>query len=216
MNQQFTDPENAFNQSLDAASEEALELTREEAAMEHSHSSKETDEETHVETPKHRAKRLRKLKDDELLAIEDAAIQCAEMKNLALRKQADFDNYQKRVELQRQQDARFASSSLIRALLEPIDNLARALAGSAQSEDYVALQKGLELTFAQLLEALQKHGASPIDPEKEEFDPAYHDAVLTGVDEDFDDNVVLDTFEKGWKLHERVIRPAKVRVNKRN
>ncbi|MCA8938548.1 MAG: nucleotide exchange factor GrpE, partial [Planctomycetes bacterium] len=168
------------------------------------------------ESPKQRAKRLRKLPDEQLFQLEDLANQALAMVDLARRTQAEFDNFQKRAETQRKQELKYASTSLIRSLLEPVDNLERALVEASKSNDFEALRKGVALTFEQVRSALQRSGVTQISPTDEGFDPEFHEAVMTGVEESKEHNVVLDTFEKGWKLHERVLRPAKVRVNQRS
>lgn len=167
-----------------------------------------------------RAAALRALDDEALLKLAESAAQDARevqrYLDLARRTQADFDNYQKRAETQRKDEARHAHVPFVRELLPVLDNLDRALMAARQTSDAEALLKGVDMTHKMFEQALTKFGVQPIAAAGEPFNPEIHEAVMTGTDENKENDVVLDCFEKGWRLHERVVRPAKVRVNKRD
>ena len=157
---------------------------------------------------------LSELNDDDLKKVLETAVDSGKYLELARRTQAEFENYQKRAQKQRTDDARFAISPLVRELLTSIDNLGRALEAADKTPEFEPLHKGVGMTFKMLEQSLEKFGVKPIDAKGEEFNPEFHDALMTGNEEGEKDNIVLECFEKGWCLHERVIRPAKVRVNK--
>jgi molecular chaperone GrpE len=200
----------------------------EESGLDHGVSSRreavaDGDEAAHIgrKELKAAAKKLRKLPDDELIEIASAAQRAREdaehFRSLAARAQADFDNYQKRMEKQRREDIRYASQSLVIELLPVLDNLARAVAACPQTAAdpaAEAIRKGVTMTLSMLTQTLDKQGLKAVDATGQPFDPEFHEAVLTGSDPDKPGDTVLDCFEKGYVLNDRVIRPAKVRVNK--
>lgn len=157
---------------------------------------------------------LRGLSDEELRKLLGLAQDASRYLDLARRTQAEFDNYQKRAEKQRQDEAKYAIVPLVRELVGSVDNLARARASAEKNKDFEPLFKGVEMTHQSLLQSLAKFGAQPIDAKGEAFNPECHEAVMTGSDPSQADGVVLDCFEQGWRLKDRVIRAAKVRVNK--
>jgi molecular chaperone GrpE len=102
-----------------------------------------------------------------------------------------------------------------RELLAPMDNLERALAAGEKSPDK-ALLEGLKLTYQMLIGVFSKAGLKPMETLGQPFDPNEHEALMMAQDPALENNVVAQVFEKGWKLHERVLRPAKVVVNKKS
>lgn len=178
---------------------------------------------------KRAAKGIRKMDDGDLVDLAHKARQwdthggdMAKLKatadhhmDLARRAQADFDNYQKRAERMRRDDAKYANVPLMRDLLPSIDNLQRAIDAAHRTKDVEALTTGVVMTLSGLERALTDHGLVAIDAKGSPFDPELHEAVMTGTDDSLENGVVLDCFERGWKLHDRVIRPAKVRVNQK-
>lgn len=175
------------------------------------------------------AKKIRKLDDDALIDVASKAhkwdthggdmeklrAEADRNREIALRSQAEFENLQKRTQRLRQEEAKYAQLPLIRDLIGHVDNLRRAVdAAGANGGEGDTLLRGVQMTLAGLEQALLAHDALPIDATGQAFDPEFHDAVMTGADTSLDDGLVLDCFERGWKVHDRVIRPAKVRVNK--
>lgn len=130
--------------------------------------------------------------------------------DLLQRTRADFENYQKRVQRDLEQERRYALSPLVRDLLPALDNLERALA-SLKGES--ALSKGIEIVKSQLLEALKRHGITRIEAVGRPFDPHQHEAVMQQPAADQPANTVLQVLEEGYVYHDRVLRPSKVIVS---
>ncbi|WP_275670916.1 nucleotide exchange factor GrpE [Bacillus mesophilum] len=136
-----------------------------------------------------------------------------EAENRYLRLQADFDNSRRRSKLDREAADKYRSQSLITDLLPAIDNFERALQMEADSEQAKSMQQGMEMVYRSLIEALKKEGAEQIQSVGKEFDPHIHQAVMQVEDENFASNTVVEEFQKGYMLKDRVIRPAMVKVN---
>lgn len=124
------------------------------------------------------------------------------------RLQAEFDNYRKR-QTREQQDFRdFALAEAIKALLPIVDSFDRALQASEGPE----FRKGVELINRQFHDALTKLGVEPLDAKGQPFDPNYHQAVQMVETDEADHNHVVDELQRGYKLKDRLLRPAMVRV----
>ncbi|HEX2253564.1 MAG TPA: nucleotide exchange factor GrpE [Thermoanaerobaculia bacterium] len=133
----------------------------------------------------------------------------ADLKDRSMRTLADFDNYRKRSERERRESLRYASADLLRELLEVSDNLERAVAAGGSAED---LKTGVEMTLRQLQDVLRRHGAEEVPAVGEAFDPALHEAVSRQEDPDAEEPRVVEQFQRGYRLHERLLRPARVVV----
>ena len=167
-------------------------------------------------SPRKRAKLLRKLSDEELIALAEEATKASHWLDVAKRTQAELDNTLKRIKREHQDDLKYANASLVRDLLPILDNLGRALQAGANSEDFKSLFEGVSLTSRMFTETLSRHNIKPIDAEGQPFDPAVHEALMTANDPELDNNVVTMELEKGWKLLDRVLRASKVQVNKKD
>lgn len=168
-------------------------------------------------SPKTIRKWLKKLPDEQLFAMIKQAGERDEWREKAMRIQANADNQAARLERQFQSNAKYVLEKFLKELLTPIDNFSRAIAAAEQSKDLDALIEGVKVTQRALLQALEREGVKAIAPERgTEFDPEIHEAVMMGADSELANNTVVDCFEQGWQLRERVLRPAKVRVNKVN
>jgi molecular chaperone GrpE len=161
--------------------------------------------------PHKRAKMLRKLADEELLALAEQAAKADHWLDVARRGQAELDNTIKRLRRESAEDQRYAQAGIARDLLPVIDNLNRALQ-AAPPDDPMA--EGVKLTARLLIEALAKHAITPIEALGKPFDPAFHEALMTTHRADLPDNAVAMELEQGWKMHDRVLRATKVQVNK--
>jgi molecular chaperone GrpE len=146
----------------------------------------------------------------QLEAVEKAR---DEYRDLAQRIQADFENYQKRNARELATERRFAQKPLAADLLPALDNLDRALAAAAQAGDNSALAQGVSMVQAQLLDALRRHGVTRIDAQGQPFDPNKHEAVAQVPTADAPPGTVVQVFEQGYLIHERVLRPARVAVS---
>ncbi len=126
------------------------------------------------------------------------------------RTQADFENYRKRVRQEREELAAFAAERLVRGLLPILDNLERARDAS-DTADHAAWRQGVEITIRQFQDLLAKEGVEPIEAVGKPFDPRQHEAIMQAESES-QEGTVLEEFQKGYRLGERVLRPSLVKV----
>ncbi|MFP9126914.1 MULTISPECIES: nucleotide exchange factor GrpE [Bacillaceae] len=133
--------------------------------------------------------------------------------NRYLRLQADFDNSRRRAKLDMEAAQTYRAQSLVLDLLPAIDNFERALKVEATEEQAKSLYTGMEMVYRGLLDALEKEGVETIKSVGTEFDPHLHQAVMQVEVEDTEPNIVVEEFQKGYKLKDRVIRPAMVKVS---
>lgn len=135
----------------------------------------------------------------------------AELADMLVRRQADFENYRKRIERERAEEGRRAQSRLIDEMLPVLDGLDRAL--SAHDDPaYEEYRKGLELIYKQLWDTLARHGLERIEAKGKPFDPHVHQAVDRVETHDHPDGTVVEVLQQGYKFHDRVLRPSAVRV----
>ncbi len=128
--------------------------------------------------------------------------------------QADFDNYRKRMQREREEMARTASERIVTQLLEVLDNFERALESAKRTRGKKALVEGMQLIYTQLRGILEREGLKEI-PCEGCLDPYYHEAVAVEEKEDCEDGEILEVFQKGYTLNGKVIRYAKVKVARR-
>lgn len=131
-----------------------------------------------------------------------------------LRTTAEFDNYRKRVERERQTLAEATAASVVEDLLPVMDDLERALQVEAGSEAGESYRRGVELIQRQLDEILRRRGVEPIEAVGADFDPHLHEAVTYDAVEGRRDGEVVEEFRKGYRLGDRLLRPSMVRVAK--
>lgn len=134
-----------------------------------------------------------------------------ELRQTLQRRQADFENYKKRIEKERFEESRRTTARVIEGLIPVIDSFERALAAHRESE-YDNYRKGFELIYKQLLENIAKLGAERIDPAGKPFDPHLHQAVDRAETTEHADGTILEVFQPGYVFHGRALRPAMVRV----
>jgi molecular chaperone GrpE len=134
-----------------------------------------------------------------------------DLRQTLLRRQADFDNYRKRIEKERTEDSKRATARVIEGLIPVIDGFEHALAAHRETE-YENYRKGFELIYKQLLDNVTKLGAERIDPVGKQFDPHAHQAMDRLETTDHEDGTIVQTFQPGYVFHGRVLRPAMVRV----
>ena len=145
--------------------------------------------------------------------IAELEAKLEEESNRYLRLQADFDNSRRRSRLDMEAAQTYRAQSLVMDLLPSIDNLERALKIEAVDEQTQSLYTGVEMVYRGILDALKKEGVEAIEAVGKEFDPHLHQAVMQEEVEGTDSNIVVDEFQKGYKLKDRVIRPAMVKVS---
>lgn len=133
----------------------------------------------------------------------------ADLRDRSMRTLADFDNYRKRAERERSEIRRYALMEPLRDLLEVVDNLERAVAAGGSADD---LKLGIDMTLRQLADVLRRHGVSSVEAAGRPFDPVVHEAVSREDAEDVDEPTVTNELQKGYLLHDRLVRPARVVV----
>jgi molecular chaperone GrpE len=149
-----------------------------------------------------------------LRARAEAAEQERErFRDLAVRTRADFENYQKRQQRDLAQERLYAHMPLSLDLLTALDNIDRALAESRKAGETGPLSQGVALVQAQLLDALRRHGITPIQAQGKPFDPNQHEAVMQQPSAELPPMTVLQVLENGYTIHDRVLRPARVIVS---
>lgn len=130
-----------------------------------------------------------------------------------LRLYAEFENFKRRKNKEIETNNVYKSQKVITEILPSLDNLERALQVESDNEEIKSLLKGVEMVYEGLLNVLKSEGVELIETENAQFDPNYHHAVMQEEDSEKESGEILDTLQKGYKLKDRVIRPAMVKVN---
>ena len=158
----------------------------------------------HSDSETEELEELNKVSEDERIA---------ELEDTVLRLRAELDNSQKRSVAEIEKAHKYGIERLLLELLPVVDNLENALNNLSENVSE-SDKEGIDLTLKSFESALDKFGISPIYPISEDFDPINHEAVSVVKDEKHADNKIVEVMQKGWRLHERVIRPARVVVIK--
>jgi len=132
-----------------------------------------------------------------------------QLKDRYLRTLADFDNLRKRTEREKADFFRYALAGVLKDILPVLDNFDRGLEHAEEGDDF---HKGMLLIYKQLFDVLQKHGMKPIDESGVHFDPNIHEAVVREEDDSVPSHTVTAVLQKGYFLHDRLLRPALVKV----
>lgn len=143
-------------------------------------------------------------KEEELKALNDKYLRLA----------AEFDNYKRLAQRDQRDQIRFGNEQLLKELLPVVDNLERAIKAAKDSKGSDGLVQGVDLTLKQLNGALGKFGVQPIPTVGEAFDPSGHQAVATVPSDQVPEKHVVEEFQRGYRLHDRILRPAMVTVSK--
>ena len=132
-----------------------------------------------------------------------------------LRVSAEFENYKKRTSREMEEFRKFANQSLIKEMLSVVDNLELAM-NSTDGQKAVdkGLLEGLEMTHKEILKVFEKFNVTPISAQRQIFDPTFHEAVMQEETDDFPENTVVNELQKGYLIHDRLLRPAMVVVAK--
>ena len=144
--------------------------------------------------------------------IRKLAAEKDELRDTLLRRQADFDNYRKRVEKERQQERHRGVEHMIETLLPVLDAFDNALASASKNTAAAEYLKGFELIRRQLWDLLSKQGLVRIESVGKEFNPHFHHAIARVETSEQTDGTIIDELQPGYTFHERVLRPAMVRV----
>ena len=129
-----------------------------------------------------------------------------------LRKQAEFENYRKRIDREKSEFVQFASADLMKELLNALDSFELALKKAATQSGGQNLLRGFELIYKQIEDTLGRFGLKPIEAKGKKFDPHFHQAVSTEATDEVEENTVMDEMRKGYLLNGRLLRPAMVSV----
>ncbi len=156
-------------------------------------------------------------------AVKDKDVECqklaeeaAKYKDQYIRLYAEFENARKRMERERQEFIKYANEGLIAEFLSILDNLERSVeAAQAKHEDYEAFLKGVEMIMAQIHEMLKQNDVRPIEAKGLMFDPHRHEVLMQEEADGHEEGTVLEEFQRGYVLGDRVIRTSKVKVAKK-
>ena len=172
----------------------------------------ETDNET-KETVDENVENKEETCEEKIAKLE---LEVQEWKNSYTRKLAEFQNFTKRKETEVSEMKKYASEGIIVKLLENIDNLERAENASAETKNFDALVEGVNMILRNLKYMLSEEGVEEVEAgEGVKFNPYEHQAMMTEEKNDLDNDVIVQVFQKGYKLKGKVIRPAMVTVNKK-
>ena len=181
------------------------EIRKEEAAEAASEEVKET------ETPETEEAELDTLR----AKVKELEETIADLKDKALREAAETENYKKRLRQEKENAVKYANEALIKDLLDPLDNFSRAIEASETSKDFDTIKTGVVMVEDQLHTLLKNNwGLEAFSPDGEDFDPSDMEACMMQEVEGLEKEKVLQVFLKGYKLHGKVIRAAKVVVGK--
>ena len=149
-------------------------------------------------------------KDEEIQQLKNN-VQEEEEKYLRL--YAEFENYKRRIQKENQTMKAYKAQDVLNDILPTIDNIERALQIEGEDEQFKSLQKGVEMVYESLLNALKNNGLEKIEAEGQQFDPNIHQAVVQDDNPDYESGQVTQELQTGYKLKERVLRPSMVKVN---
>lgn len=183
--------------------EEKNENLQEEVVEESAENAEETTEVVEEKTAEELLQEKIEKLEEEVKASEDKY----------LRLYAEFENFKRRKNQEIETNNIYKSQKVITEILPSLDNLERALQVDSDNEEVKALRKGVEMVYEGILNVLKTEGVEEVETENVQFDPNIHHAVMQGEENDKESGVILDTFQKGYKLKDRVIRPAMVKVN---
>jgi len=145
-------------------------------------------------------------------SMEEARTEIGDLSERLLRMQADFDNFRKRAQREKDEARQFANQSLIERQLPVLDNFEMALAAAKDADP--AIRDGVQMIYDQLLGILRESGVETIDAVGEEFDPNLHEAISQQETAEVEPGMVVEQVQRGYRLNERLVRPARVVVAK--
>ena len=135
-----------------------------------------------------------------------------ELNDRLMRNMAEFENFRKRSEKEKNQMFEIGAKSIVEKILPIIDNFERGLGTVTEAEKESAFVQGIEQIYKQFITALEEAGVKPIEAVGQEFNPDYHNAVMHGEDENYGENIISDEFQKGYMYKESVVRHSMVKV----
>ncbi len=158
--------------------------------------------------------------ETEETTVEELTIALEESDRLALeyldhlqRLQAEFDNYKKRVDREKKELIEYANAELVSELIDIMENLERGVASAKESDDIDSIVKGMKMVSNQLKDILGSRGLKPIEAVGKKFNPHYHEAMMMTPTDEYPYNTVIEEFQQGYMIKDKVIRYSKVRVS---
>lgn len=175
---------------------------------------KNTDHEDNNYTEQELAENTSTLEDttEEVSELEENKLKAEEYYNHMQRLKAEFDNYRKRTQKEKEEIAKYGSERIIVSLLPVLDNLERAIGSAQTNQDFQSFSQGVEMIRRQFMKVLEDEGLSPIETVGTEFNPNLHEALLKEAS-DKEENIILAELQKGYYLKDKVIRPSQVKVS---
>ena len=146
-------------------------------------------------------------------ALDSKADECKALNEKYLRLAAEFDNYKRLAQRDQRDQIKFGNEQILKELLPVVDNLERAIKSSKGASAIDALTQGVELTLKQLMGALAKFGVTAVESVGQSFDPATQQAVAQVPSDTVPENHVVEEYQKGYLLQDRILRPAMVTVS---
>ena len=145
--------------------------------------------------------------------ISELELTIKELKNTMLKDRADLVNVQKRLEKERILERKYAAMSISKLIITPLDHFDLALKHEISNEENKNIMQGFKIIKDQFVKALEDEGVSEVDAQDEEYDPNFHQAIMTEKVEGKDANVVIEVLQKGYLFKDRLIRPAVVKIS---
>jgi molecular chaperone GrpE len=146
-------------------------------------------------------------------ALEESCRLASEYLDHLQRLQAEFDNYKKRVDREKAEFIEYASAELVSELIDIMENLERGVSSAKESGDIDSIVKGMEMVSTQLKDILVSRGLKPIEAVGKKFDPHYHEAMMMTPTDEYPYNTVIEEFQRGYMIKNKVIRYSRVRVS---
>ena len=187
---------------------------------------KTVDENQEVETKKTSCQNETEVKDDESCDAEACRCdhqedsetstlkeQVEQLQDQLLRQAAELENFKRRMNEERLRETKYRAQSVVTKIIPAIDSFERALAATVEDESTATFLTGFKMIHSQLIEALTQEGVEVVESEGAPFDPTVHQAVMQEAVSDVESGIVLAELQKGYKLKDRVIRPAMVKVS---
>lgn len=199
--QKKTKNEEKVNDTETQPAKEPVSAVKTEKTAENTGKTSKTQEKTPVHQPVHHLDKEHLVKEQNI----------AELTELLQRLQAEFENYKKRVDKEKQEFCKLANAEFVSKLLPILDSFELALNNKDKEEDFI---KGVELIYSQLFDVLEKQGLRPIQALGRKFDPYSHEALLQQ-ESDKEDNLVLEELQKGYMFNNKLVRTSKVKISKK-
>jgi len=153
------------------------------------------------------------VQEDVAALLEEARAEAEKHKDMALRVQADMENLRRRTRIDVESAHKYALEKFVNELIPVIDSMEMGMdAASKEDVSVESIKEGLEITFKQFLDVMQKFDVARVDPKGEKFDPQLHEAMTMVPSPEHETNTVMEVFQKGYTLNERLVRAARVIV----